>query len=63
MTASSFLLTLLLIATVAASSADQPVFWLLLGPAPLAAVIGMIKLVRSKVGQRMLQQGEVISNQ
>lgn len=56
MTASSFFLTLLLIATVAAASADHPVFWLLLGPAPLAAVVGAVALVRSRFTQRMSQQ-------
>jgi hypothetical protein len=56
MTASSFVLTLLLIATVAAASADHPAFWLLLGPAPLAAVVGAVALVRSRFTQRMSQQ-------
>ena len=46
MTASSFFLTLLLIATVAATYADHPAFWLLLGPAPLAALVGAIALVK-----------------
>jgi hypothetical protein len=63
MTAYSFVLTLMLIATVAAASADHPAFWLLLGPAPLAAVIGAVGLVRSKFAQRMSHQVEVISNQ
>jgi len=56
MTASSFILTLLLIATVAATSADHPTFWLLLGPAPLAAAIGAVALVRSRFGQRISRQ-------
>jgi hypothetical protein len=56
MTASSFVLTLLLIATLAATSADHPAFWLLLGPAPLAAVIGAAALIRSRFSQRMSQQ-------
>lgn len=63
MTASSFVLTLMLITTVAAASADHPAFWLLIGPAPLAAVIGAVGLVRSRLAQRMSQQIEVISNQ
>jgi hypothetical protein len=46
MTASSFVMTLLLIATVAAISADHPAFWLLLGAAPLAVAIGAAALVR-----------------
>jgi hypothetical protein len=36
MSASSFALTLLLFATIAAAHTDQPAFWLLIGPAPLA---------------------------
>jgi hypothetical protein len=56
MTASSFILALLLIATVAATSADHPAFWLLLGPAPFAAAIGAVALVRSRFGQRVSRQ-------
>jgi hypothetical protein len=56
MTASSFILTLLLIATIAATSADHPTFWLLLGPAPFAAAIGAVALVRSRFGQRISRQ-------
>jgi hypothetical protein len=63
MTASSFVLTLMLIATVAAASADHPAFWLSIGPAPLAAVIGAVALVKSRFAQRMSQHFEVISNQ
>jgi hypothetical protein len=63
MTASSFLLTLLLIATVAATSADHPAVWLLLGPAPLAAVVGAVALVRFRFSQRVSEQLEVSSNQ
>jgi hypothetical protein len=51
MTASSFVLTLLLIATLAASSADHPVFWLLLGPAPLAAGVGLLGFLRSRLSR------------
>jgi hypothetical protein len=51
MTASSFALTLLLIATLAASSADHPAFWLLLGPTPLAAGIGLLVFLRSRVNR------------
>ena len=56
MTASSFVLALMLISTVAAASADHPAFWLLMGPAPLAAVIGAVPLVRSRLAQRMSNQ-------
>jgi hypothetical protein len=63
MTASSFVLTLMLITTVAAASADHPAFWLLIGPAPLAAVIGAAALVKPRLAQRTSQHFEVISNQ
>jgi hypothetical protein len=56
MTASSFVLALMLISTVAAASADHPAFWLLMGPAPLAGVIGAVALVRSRLAQRMSNQ-------
>ncbi|MBV9877119.1 MAG: hypothetical protein JO025_20485 [Verrucomicrobia bacterium] len=56
MTASSFVLTLMLIITVAAASADHPAFWLLIGPAPLAAVVGAIALFRSRLTQRVSHQ-------
>jgi hypothetical protein len=48
MSAPSFMLTLLLIATVGAATADHPTFWLLLGPAPLAALMGAVGFVRSR---------------
>jgi hypothetical protein len=53
----------MLITTVAAASADHPAFWLLIGPAPLAAVIGAVALARSKFAQRVSQHLEAISNQ
>lgn len=52
MSGSSFVLTLLLITTVAAATADHPAFWLLLGPAPLAALTGAVVFMRSKAPQR-----------
>ena len=42
------MLTLLLIATVGAATADHPTFWLLLGPTPLAALMGAVVFVRSR---------------
>jgi hypothetical protein len=48
MSGSSFVLTLLLITTVAAASADHPAFWLLLGPAPIATLMGAVLFMRSK---------------
>src|SRR5260370_18241683 len=43
MSAFSFTLTLLLSSTIAAANADQPLFCLLIGPAPLA--IGLVAAV------------------
>lgn len=54
MTASCFALTLLLIATIVAAYADRPVFWLLLGPVPLAAGIAMIAFFQQRLGRRSL---------
>jgi hypothetical protein len=42
MTVSCFTLTLLLIATITAAYTDRPLFWLLLGPVPLAAGFALI---------------------
>ena len=44
----SFILTLLLIGTVAATYSNDPAFWLLVGPAPLAAVFTTTTLFRRK---------------
>src|SRR6266436_206942 len=42
MTISSFTLALLLIATISAAYADHPLFWLSIGPMPLASGFAMI---------------------
>ncbi len=55
MSASSFVLTLLLIATLGAATADHPTFWLLLGSAPLTALMGAVVFVRSRALQRSNQ--------
>jgi hypothetical protein len=52
MTASSFALTLLLIATITAAYTDRPVFWLLMGPVPLAAGFAMIAFFQQRPGRR-----------
>jgi hypothetical protein len=48
MSTSSFVLTLLLSGTIAAANTDQPLFWLSIGPAPLAVVLATIFLFRSR---------------
>jgi len=47
----SFILTLLLTGTVAAAHSGDPAFWLLVGPAPLAAVFTATALFRRRLGR------------
>jgi hypothetical protein len=47
----SFTLALLLIGTVAAVHSEDPAFWLLAGPAPLAAVFTATTLFRRRFGR------------
>lgn len=47
----SFILTLLLTGTVAAAHSEDPAFWLLVGPAPLAAVFTATALFRRRLGR------------
>jgi hypothetical protein len=47
----SFILTLLLIGTVAAAYSNDPAFWLLIGPAPLAAAFMATALFRRRLGR------------
>jgi hypothetical protein len=46
MSALSFTLTLLLLGTIAAANTNRPVFWLLIGPAPLAAGFMLLAFFR-----------------
>jgi hypothetical protein len=48
MSSSSFALTLLLAGTIAAANTDQPLFWLSIGPVPLAIALGAAVLFRSR---------------
>jgi hypothetical protein len=48
MSASTITLTLLLLATIAAVHSDQPTFWLLIGPAPLASGLAALTFLRRK---------------
>jgi hypothetical protein len=52
MTAACFTLTLLLIGTIAAAHTDRPVFWLLMGPVPLAAAFATIACFQQKPSRR-----------
>jgi hypothetical protein len=47
----SFVLTLLLTGTVAAAHSADPAFWLLVGPAPFAAVFTATALFRRRLGR------------
>jgi hypothetical protein len=46
MSAVSFSVTLLLLSTIAAANTNHPVFWLLIGPAPLAAGFTLLMFFR-----------------
>jgi hypothetical protein len=48
MSTTSFALTLLLFGTLAAARTDQPAFWLLIGPAPLAVGFAVVALFRRR---------------
>jgi hypothetical protein len=48
MSAFSFTLTLLLSSTIAAANTDQPLFWLLIGPAPLAVDLAVTIFLRQR---------------
>jgi hypothetical protein len=48
MSAFSFTLTLLLSGTIAAANTDQPLFWLLIGPAPLAVGLTATVFLRQR---------------
>jgi hypothetical protein len=52
MSAFSFCLTLLLLGTIAAANTNHPVFWLLIGPAPLAAGFMVLQFFRKRFGWR-----------
>jgi hypothetical protein len=52
MSAFSFSLTLLLLGTVAAANTNRPVFWLLSGPAPLAAGFTVLTFFRQRISRR-----------
>jgi hypothetical protein len=48
MSSFSFTLTLLLSGTIAAANADQPLFWLLIGPTPLAIGLATAVFLRPR---------------
>ena len=48
----TFTLTLLLLATVAAAQTDDPMFWLLIGPAPFAVAFTGLVFFRQRFSPR-----------
>ena len=48
----SFSLTLLLLGTIAGTKTNNPVFWLLIGPAPLAAGFTVLMFFRQRFSRR-----------
>lgn len=52
LTVSSFVLALVLVSVVLAGHTDQPVFWLLIGPTPLAVLHTIRAFLRQRVVRR-----------
>jgi hypothetical protein len=52
LTTSSFVLALVLIGVLLAASTDRPVFWLLVGPMPLAILDTLRTFLRRRVSRR-----------
>jgi hypothetical protein len=61
MSTTSFTLTLLLFATIAAAHTDQPASWLLIGPAPLAVGFAVMALFRRRFDLPALRKRNVRS--
>ena len=53
MSAFSFSLTLLLLGTIAGTKTNNPVFWLLIGPAPLSAGFMVLMFFRQRFNRRI----------
>lgn len=49
----SVILTLVLLGTIAAAHTDHPVFWLLVGPAPLGVGFTVITFLRQGFGRQI----------
>jgi len=53
MRAFGFTLTVLLLGTIAAANTNRPVFWLLIGPAPIAAGFTVLRYIRKRLRWRI----------
>jgi hypothetical protein len=60
--ASSFLLTLLVIVTIAAAHSDCPVFWHLISTVPLAGAYALIPFLKTKLGRRRSSSHKMLQN-
>ena len=50
----SFTLTLLLLGTIGAAQSDNPVFWLLIGPAPFAVMFTGLAFLRQQFSPKRM---------
>jgi hypothetical protein len=57
MSVSSIVLTLVLLGTIVAGHTDHPVFWLLVGPAPLGIGFTLITFLRQGLGRNQSSGG------
>ena len=56
LTVSGFMFTLVLVGTILAAYTDRPVFWLLIGPAPVA----VLHTIRTFLRQRLRRQEDLL---
>jgi hypothetical protein len=54
---SSIVLTLVLLGTIVAGNTDHPIFWLLIGPAPLGIGFTLITFLRQGLGRNHFSGG------
>jgi hypothetical protein len=52
LTVSSFVLTLVLVGAILTAYTDQPIFWLLIGPAPIAVLHAILTFLRQRLRRR-----------
>ena len=52
LTVSSFVFTLVLVGAILAAYTDQPIFWLLIGPAPVAVLHTIMTFLRQRLRRR-----------
>jgi hypothetical protein len=52
LTVSTFVFTLVLVGAILAAYTDQPIFWLLIGPAPVAVLHTIRAFLQERVNRR-----------